>query len=107
MAANYYDPHATIDARDPSSKPVLINGAMEGHVLVKNINNALPLNKPKMISIFGYDAQAPPANDIESASQFFGAWTLGAESILNYEVFFSPLPPPQIAINGTIISGGE
>ena len=107
MPAKYYDPHVTINARDPSSKPVLIDGAMEGHVLVKNTNNALPLNSPKMISIFGYDAQAPPANDIESASQVFGAWTVGGESILDYAGFFSPLPPPQIAINGTIISGGK
>lgn len=105
MALAYYEPHKTVDARNPASKPVLINGAKEGHVLVKNTNNALPLNKPKMISIFGYDAVAPPANDVASASQYFGQWTLGAESIYSWAPFLSPGPPPQIAINGTIISG--
>jgi beta-glucosidase len=107
MPLNYYTPHKTINARDPASKPILMKGAMEGHVLVKNVKNALPLKKPKMISIFGYDAAAPPANNVPSASQSFGAWSLGTESLLNYAVFFSTDPVPQIAINGTIISGGE
>jgi beta-glucosidase len=107
MPLNYYDPHVTIDARNPASKPVLINGAKEGHVLVKNINNALPLNKPKLISVFGYDAVSPPANDVPTAAQYFGAWTLGAESLYDFAPFFSTGPAPQIALNGTIISGGE
>lgn len=107
MPLNYYTPHTTINARDPASKPVLLDGALEGHVLVKNTNHALPLKKPKLLSIFGYDAAAPPANDVLRADQFFGAWALGTESMLDYQVFFQSGPAPQIAINGTIISGGK
>jgi beta-glucosidase len=107
MPLSYDAPHKTVNARDPASKPVLLNGALEGHVLVKNTNNALPLNKPKLISIFGYDAAAPPANNVPSASQSFGAWSLGGESLWGWLPFFSSGAPPQIAINGTIISGGR
>lgn len=37
-----------------------MQGAVEGHVLVKNVKNALPLSNPAFISLFGYDAPAPP-----------------------------------------------
>ena len=49
-------PHVYVDAKDLNSKPSLLQQAIEGHVLVKNINRALPLSKPKVLSIFGYDA---------------------------------------------------
>ncbi|KAI0532202.1 glycoside hydrolase superfamily [Xylaria digitata] len=50
-------PHKSIDARDPAYDDVLLQGATEGHVLVKNVNNALPLKKPKMLGIYGYSAR--------------------------------------------------
>lgn len=60
MPVDLTAPHEIIDARDPASKSVLLNSALEGHVLVKNVNKALPLSKPKLLSVFGYDAAAPP-----------------------------------------------
>jgi beta-glucosidase len=102
-------PHKIVDARDPASKSVLFDGAVEGHVLVKNDRGALPLKSPKLLSVFGYDAKAPDTMDIGSG---FSSWVLGFESGDVSAVLpgFTGLPNPyvfsQIAANGTIISGG-
>lgn len=53
-------PHTFVNARDPASASTLFQGAVEGHVLVKNVNNTLPLNKPGFLSLFGYDGMAAP-----------------------------------------------
>jgi beta-glucosidase len=79
---------------------------MEGHVLVKNTNSALPLKSPKLLSIFGYDAVAPGKVNIAGPTDIIATWTFGFESLLTYLPFISTAAPPQIAINGTIISGG-
>lgn len=55
-------PHEFVDARDPASSDTWLQAAVEGHVLVKNSNNALPLRKPKFLSLFGYDGPAPAIN---------------------------------------------
>lgn len=44
-------PHEFVNARDPASDSIILQGAIEGHVLVKNVNNALPLSKPKVLSL--------------------------------------------------------
>lgn len=107
MPTLFYTPHPPVYARDPSSKRVLLDGALEGHVLVKNVNNALPLKQPKLISVFGYDAASPPEMNVGGPSDFLGgSWVYGYESVLGYVPFVDPNPPPQIAANGTIISGG-
>lgn len=49
-------PHKQVIGKSPDSKPILLQGAIEGHVLVKNNDNALPLKTPKLVSVFGYDA---------------------------------------------------
>lgn len=46
-------PHKLVNAIDPASKRTLLQSAIEGHVLVKNINGALPLKKPLLLSLFG------------------------------------------------------
>lgn len=100
-------PHKIVDARDPASKSVLFDGAVEGHVLVKNDRGALPLKSPKLLSVFGYDAKAPDTMDIGSG---FSSWVLGFESgdVSAVLAGFTGLPNPyifsQIAANGTIIS---
>ncbi|PVH75143.1 glycoside hydrolase family 3 protein [Cadophora sp. DSE1049] len=50
--------HVFVDAKVPSAKQVLLDSAIEGHVLVKNTNGSLglPLQKPQLVSVFGYDA---------------------------------------------------
>lgn len=64
MAKNYYAPHTTVNAKKNSAKHVILQGAIEGHVLVKNTNNALPLKNPQLISLFGYGGQAQATYDI-------------------------------------------
>lgn len=69
-----------------------MDGAVAGHVLVKNVNHSLPLGKPKMLSIFGYDAAAPPTKNVDSA------FNSGSESVKQGVTV--------IAQQGTLISGG-
>lgn len=105
-----HSPHTMIDARDPNDADTLLQGAIEGHVLVKNIDKALPLTKPRMLAVYGYDAKTPERNN---PSNGFNDWTLGFESH-NYnsvtcgfgpykgkcQVPFSPI------VNGTLMGGG-
>lgn len=51
--------HQRVIARSPASKETLLQSAIEGHVLVKNTNQALPLKSPRLVSVFGYDAKGP------------------------------------------------
>jgi len=80
---NLTAPHKFINARTDASKPTIFQGALEGHVLVKNTNNSLPLKAPQMLSIFGYDAVAPRQQTPASAK-----WSLGTDrlSLLSDEV---------------------
>jgi beta-glucosidase len=107
MPKKVTDPHEIVDARDPAAKPTIREGAIEGHVLVKNTKDTLPLKKPRMLSLFGYSAKSPdlfaPANGALSNSWIVGAEPADAEHIFSgsrdedYEA---------IAINGTMINGG-
>ncbi|KAM3086204.1 hypothetical protein ACMFMG_000341 [Clarireedia jacksonii] len=102
MPLTYNVPHTKVNARRPSSKSILLNGAIEGHVLVKNTNNSLPLKAPQLLSIFGYDAPAPPTSNVGT-----GKYSVGYESLTDAQaVFVSTQINFQIAGNGTIISGG-
>lgn len=69
MAKSYFAPHTGVNAKKNSAKDVLLNGAIEGHVLVKNTNNALPLKNPRLISLFGYDGYSSAAYDIAQPRQ--------------------------------------
>lgn len=51
--------HHRVIATSPASKDTLLQSAIEGHVLVKNTNKALPLKSPHLLSVFGYDAKGP------------------------------------------------
>ncbi|KAG5952471.1 hypothetical protein E4U53_000776 [Claviceps sorghi] len=74
------DPHTVVEARDPRNQSTILQGAIEGHVLVKNEKHTLPLRSPKMLSIFGYSANTPPnwtaAEDVERS------WTYGKAAVL-------------------------
>lgn len=115
MPADLLAPHAIVDARDPACKSTLFHGAVEGHVLVKNTNDALPLkaSQTKLISLFGYSAKAPAKNNPEkpATGQYFSPWSVGAESANITELsagFFGNLnlSVSAIAPNGTMVSGG-
>lgn len=114
-------PHTIINAKDPASKSTLLQGAVEGHVLVKNVGNALPLNKPQLLSIFGYDAQSPQKMDPQGAALEAGlgvgeqfAWIFGLEAVNLSDIYAAyagallnnanpPSPQTQIASGGSLI----
>jgi beta-glucosidase len=112
--------HEFVDARSPDSKPIMLQSAIEGHVLVKNVNKALPLSKPKFISIFGYDAAGQMMNTAEAAG--FNLWKMGLRNTLQFlngttftaatldQLFGSSMEQtttgPEIALNGTLFTGG-
>jgi beta-glucosidase len=76
MPDDLLKPHDYVEARDPAAKGSLLRQAIEGHVLVKNSNGALPLRKPAVLSVFGYDAIAQPHFNPGS-----GDWTQNREAI--------------------------
>jgi beta-glucosidase len=96
-------PHDIVYAVNSSFRQTLFEGAVEGHVLVKNEKGALPLKSPRMISLFGYSAKSPdifnpPSNGWNGGSSSVSAndsITIGGTTIHS-----------QIASNGTLISGG-
>ncbi|GKT67155.1 beta-glucosidase [Colletotrichum tofieldiae] len=67
-------PHEVISSISPESRDTRLQGAVEGIVLVKNYNNTLPLQKPKILSLFGYDANVPLKNTPEGP---YTKWDLG------------------------------
>lgn len=108
-------PHAYIDAKDPAARESLLQQAIEGHVLVKNVNNALPLRKPKSISIFGYDATAAWASNPASEGNVPGApnfWTqswqgINVSSDQAHEIGSNaPVDTPPGTYKGVLIVGG-
>ncbi|CAK3845235.1 glycoside hydrolase family 3 [Lecanosticta acicola] len=101
--------HKYVDAKDPASKGSLLDQAIQGHVLVKNDNGALPLKKPSRLSVFGYDAVAqltfnPGQND------FTQNWeALGLQQPQTAEIASNKpvLNAPQISMGTLIVGGGS
>jgi beta-glucosidase len=120
IPASLTQAHKFVDARSPDSTPIILQSAIEGHVLVKNVNKALPLQKPKFISIFGYDAAGQMMNTAEAAG--FNLWKMGMRNPLQFQngttftaaaldqLFGSSMEQtttgPEIALNGTLFTGG-
>ncbi|EMC92062.1 glycoside hydrolase family 3 protein [Baudoinia panamericana UAMH 10762] len=112
MITNLTRPHTNCDVRDPASAPSILQQAQEGHVLVKNVNNALPLKRPKVISLFGYDALPQALFTTDSVSTPIGANDLFQLNLANLpngtafvQGFFNGVPFLPY-INGTLITGG-
>ncbi|OOQ86351.1 putative beta-glucosidase M [Penicillium brasilianum] len=112
MPYNISEPHSIVNALTSDAKPVLYEGAVEGHVLVKNVNNALPLQSPQLVSVFGYDAKAPDSMMPNGKSLLYNPWVIGLEPALYEvgEVFVNTSPDLpdyyQVALNGTLSVGG-
>lgn len=118
LPASLLTPHTLVDARDPASEDTIFQSAVEGHVLVKNVGNTLPLKKPKFLSLFGYDAVAATRNTPTAGTK----WSFGLENTQVYPngtffndtfllaTFLSSEPAgttgPGVALNGTMITGG-
>lgn len=97
-------PHEAVDARVPESKPILLEGAVAGHVLVKNENRALPFSEaPRMLSVFGYDATVPRTKNTGKLFEL-GYWSSPemAQAVLGTEHHFD-----QAAKGGTVVVGGR
>ena len=62
------DSHQRVIGYSPSSKDTLLQSAIEGHVLVKNTKQALPLQSPRLVSVFGYDAKGPDKMEFREVS---------------------------------------
>ena len=99
--------HSQVNARNNASRVTLLQGAVEGHVLVKNSNHALPLKSPKSLSIYGYDAKRP--DTVVPASSPYGPWGLRytAFNFLSIIDNLLGIPNPnvisQIAPYGTLL----
>lgn len=105
MPPDLLQPHTCVDAKDPAAKSSLLEQAIQGHVLVKNTNGALPLKMPTQLSIFGYDATTMssftpgPVNvDGISANLFQVNW--GAINIQTYQL-------AEIASNNAVTNAPE
>lgn len=110
MPPSLTDQHLIVDGRNKSIQQVLLDGAVEGHVLVKNVRGTLPLKSPRMLSIFGYSAKSP---DLQSpgSGTLADPFTFGAEPVdpLQFILDFTGTATgayPVIALNGTLLSGG-
>jgi beta-glucosidase len=67
MPSSITGAHQAVVATSQAAKSVLLQSAIQGHVLVKNQNNVLPLKSPKLISVFGYDAHSPMSYTLATA----------------------------------------
>ncbi|UJO21588.1 putative beta-glucosidase M [Fulvia fulva] len=106
------------DAREAAANQILLQSAVEGHVLVKNENSALPLKQPAALSLFGWDAisgsntsaSQPDLYPVSLANtqQYINGDPFGGLQYLMSAASFMPAGSsiPEIAFNGTIISGG-
>ena len=68
MPLSYEQPHAAVEGTNSTfNNPILRQIAQESCVLVKNINNALPLKSPKMLNLYGYSAKIPDQYTVASS----------------------------------------
>lgn len=97
-------PHEQVDARDPKSRPVILEGAVAGHVLLKNEKKTLPFaENPAMLSVFGYDATVPRTKNTDTL--FNLGYTSSPE--MAQAVLGTPAHFDQAARGGTIVTGGR
>jgi beta-glucosidase len=111
MPARLHEPHKVVDARDPEASQVLLDGAVEGHVLVKNTKDTLPLKSPRQLSMFGYSAKSPDVFAPVEGNVGSYTWHFGAEAVTAEEVHsgftggdFTDFS--GIGKGGTLIHGG-
>jgi beta-glucosidase len=100
--------HEIVSAIDPSSLDNIFQAAAEGIVLVKNHDNTLPLKKPKLLTLYGYDAQGPSVSTPQGPNT---KYTLGFQSVNVTDeqmqgLFLGVGDLPGAARSGTLVSGG-
>ncbi|PIB01148.1 Beta-glucosidase cel3A [Cercospora beticola] len=103
---------------DEESTRVAFQAAVDGHVLIKNVNNALPLNRPAALNVFGWDA----VGGLNTSALNPQLWGVSVQNALKYtngddfnELVYIQLAGsispagtsvPEVAFNGTLITGG-
>ncbi|KAK8097437.1 beta-glucosidase [Apiospora sp. TS-2023a] len=90
-------PHEQVDARDPQSRPIILEGAVAGHVLLKNEKKALPFR--------GEPGHAVRVRTKNTDTLFNLGYTSSpemAQAVLGTEQHFD-----QAARGGTIVTGGR
>lgn len=100
--------HQVVSAIDALSRKNIFQGATEGIVLVKNHNNTLPLKKPKLLTLYGYDAHISLKNMPEGPNTKYG---LGYQSVNVTDeemqgLFIGFGDMLGAARSGTLLSGG-
>ncbi|KHN94331.1 Glycoside hydrolase, family 3 [Metarhizium album ARSEF 1941] len=111
MPSDVRRPHEPIEGRDHNDLPVLLDGAIEGHVLVKNTKNTLPLKSPRMLSLFGYSARSADSLSPGPGDLLIFLWRYGLTSLSLGDALSGLVPGqgskvPNIAVNGTMMGGG-
>jgi len=108
LPADVSKKHQVVSAISPQSRRNIFQGAAEGIVLVKNHNHTLPLKKPKMLTLYGYDAHIPLKNMPEGPNT---KYSLGYQSVNVTDeemqgLFIGVGDLPGAARSGTLLSGG-
>ncbi|KAI0528353.1 glycosyl hydrolase family 3 N terminal domain-containing protein [Xylaria digitata] len=105
---NLAQPHKVVNSISPESRKTIFQGAVEGIVLVKNVNNTLPLKKPTILSLYGYDAHAPLKNMPEgpNSKQTFGFQSVNVTDEETLGLFIGVGKVPGAARLGTLVGGG-
>lgn len=108
IPADISQPHTKVVGWNTSYQDVIYQGALEGHVLVKNKNNTLPLKSSlQLISLFGYSAKAPDAFGPSDGGWNGGVYPLAANDTWTRSFGSSSVTAGSgVARNGTIVSGG-
>lgn len=110
VAANLAQAHEIVEARRREDKPLLLKSAIEGHVLVKNTNNALPLKKPRLLSVLSYSAKDSDTNMVGNPSAWNVAFQSGNVSDIAARIglvvsgVYQNISQP--ALGGAIVSAG-
>lgn len=100
-------PHERVVGWNTSYKDVVYQGALEGHVLLKNANGALPLKSPQLLSVFGYSAKTPDAYGKTTTGWNAGTYPLAEnDTWIAYYGSASVTLGSGVALNGTLVSGG-
>ncbi|KAI5369394.1 putative glycoside hydrolase, family 3, glycoside hydrolase family 3 domain, immunoglobulin [Septoria linicola] len=107
-----------VTLNEPESTRVAFQAAVDGHVLVKNVNNALPLDRPAALNIFGWDAvgglNTSALNptlygvSVQNALKYTNGDDLNEIVFLQFSasVIAAGSSLPEVAFNGTLITGG-
>ncbi|XP_014550271.1 glycoside hydrolase family 3 protein [Bipolaris victoriae FI3] len=108
LPADLSKKHEVVSAMNPLSRRNTFQGAAEGIVLVKNHNHTLPLKKPKILTLYGYDAHIPLKNTPEGPNS---KYSLGYQSVNVTDeemqgLFIGVGDLPGAARSGTLLSGG-